>query len=75
MPLFEYECRGCGKPFEALVSARVSEPVRCPACDCADVSRLMGLPVAKVVEGSSSSATNCRGDGPPCGASWCGRKT
>ncbi|MCE9565921.1 MAG: zinc ribbon domain-containing protein [Planctomycetes bacterium] len=72
MPLFEYECRGCNRQFEALVSARVTEPVHCPFCESAKVERLIGLPTAKVVEGQP--ATNCRGDAPPCGAPWCGRK-
>jgi len=71
MPLFEYECRGCGRPFEALVSARFTEAIKCPACDSADVARQIGLPTAKVVAGL---ATNCRGDGSPCGAPRCGRK-
>ncbi|MBA4188294.1 MAG: hypothetical protein C0467_09840 [Planctomycetaceae bacterium] len=72
MPLFEYECRDCARPFEALVSAKSTETVRCPACESVDVARLIGLPTAKVVDGQP--ATNCRGDGPPCGTSWCGRK-
>jgi len=74
MPLFEYQCRPCGRSFEALVSARSDAPVRCPACGGQEIERLIGLPaVGKVADGQP--ATNCRGDGPPCGAPWCGRKT
>jgi len=76
MPLYEYNCRACGRPFEALVTARTAsaaEAVRCPHCDSSELDRLIGLPApGKVVEGQP--ATNCRGDGPPCGAPWCGRK-
>jgi hypothetical protein len=41
------------------------------------VDRLIALPAAGPSSGPSPSspATNCRGDGPPCGAPWCGRKT
>lgn len=74
MPLFEYQCRACGRPFEVLVSPRSAAPVRCPACDGEEIDRLIGLPAAgKAAE--DQPATNCRGDGPPCGAPWCGRKT
>jgi len=73
MPLYEYNCRACGRPFEVLVSARsAAEPVRCPECVSPEVDRLIGLPAAKVVD--AAPATNCRGEGPPCGAPWCGRK-
>ena len=72
MPLFEYECQACHEAFEALVTTKSAETVRCPKCDSTNVSKLLGLPTAKVVEGGT--LTNCRGDGPPCGALGCGRK-
>lgn len=73
MPLFEYRCRACDRPFEVLVTTRTTDGVRCPECASAAVERLIGLPAAgKVAE--AGPATNCRGDGPPCGAPRCGRK-
>jgi len=72
MPLYEYNCRKCEESFEVLVTARATEEVRCPKCDGTDLDRLFGLPArGRVVE--SATATNCRGDGPPCGAPGCGR--
>ena len=72
MPLYEYTCRNCERDFEALVSARGGDEVRCPKCDGAELDRHFGLPArGRVVE---SAATNCRGDGPPCGAPGCGRQ-
>ena len=72
MPLFEYRCRECAREFETLVTARTAESVRCPACLSSAVERLIPLPATgRVVEGSAP--TNCTGDGPPCGKSWCGR--
>jgi putative FmdB family regulatory protein len=74
MPLYEYSCRACEKDFEMLVSSREADAVRCPTCDGADVSRLFALPArGRVAESVPSGATNCRGDGPPCGAPRCGR--
>jgi putative FmdB family regulatory protein len=74
MPLFEYTCRKCAHTFEALVTAgKRGEPERCPSCDGTELERMIGLPApGRVTEGAP--ATNCRGDGPPCGAPWCGRK-
>lgn len=73
MPLFEYHCRTCDKSFETLVTSRTADGVRCPTCDGKDVERLIALPAAGRVS-ESTPATNCRGDGPPCGAPWCGRQ-
>jgi putative FmdB family regulatory protein len=73
MPLYEYTCRKCEHSFEALVTARGTAAVKCPKCESAELDQLIGLPApGRVVDGQP--ATNCRGDGPPCGAPWCGRK-
>lgn len=73
MPLYEYSCRKCEHTFEALVTARSAKTVACPKCESAELDQLVGLPAAGRV--SDAPATNCRGDGSPCGAPWCGRKT
>jgi putative FmdB family regulatory protein len=73
MPLHEYTCRKCDHAFEALVSSRTAAAVACPKCQSEELDQLIGLPApGRVAEGAP--ATNCRGDGPPCGAPWCGRK-
>ena len=41
MPIFEYQCNACCNTFEQLVFASDSEPPSCPACNCADVRKLM----------------------------------
>jgi putative FmdB family regulatory protein len=74
MPLYEYTCRACAHTFEALVSTRVQVAVTCPKCEGAELDQLVGLPSPGRVTDASEQATNCRGDGPPCGAPWCGRK-
>jgi len=40
MPIYEYECEGCGKRFEELVAAD-AEPVPCPSCGSARTRRLL----------------------------------
>lgn len=73
MPILEYNCRDCGCSFEILVTGKATPEVQCPDCSSTGVDRLIGLPgPGRVVD--EKPATNCRGDGPPCGAPWCGRK-
>ena len=73
MPLYPYTCDDCGAEFEALVPRATAEPADgCPTCAGANVTRGLSLP-AKATTVAVGPATNCRGDGPPCGASWCGR--
>jgi len=41
MPLFEYECRGCGKQFEFLM--REGGSPSCPACHGVDLQKLLSV--------------------------------
>jgi putative FmdB family regulatory protein len=63
MPLFEYECRGCGRRFEHLT--RAGETPSCPSCEGADLQKL--LSVFAVGGGSGETAFEM----PSSGA--CGR--
>ena len=45
MPIFEYQCRGCGHQFEALV--RKSDTPACPSCSGTDLEKLLSLPALK----------------------------
>jgi len=38
MPIYEFECEGCGARFEELAAA--GEPVACPECGAASARRL-----------------------------------
>ncbi len=42
MPLFEYECRGCGAHFEFLVRGSGDTP-SCPACHGVDLQKLLSV--------------------------------
>jgi putative FmdB family regulatory protein len=72
MPLYEYSCRKCEHTFEVVVASRLTDEVQCPSCESRDLDRLIGLPARGI---TVDSTTNCQGNGPPCGAPWCGRKT
>ncbi len=70
MPLFTYQCISCDSSFETLVlNQKEAEQVACPKCDGKDLVKAFSLPSAYNAE----PQTNCRGDGPPCGSSMCGR--
>jgi putative FmdB family regulatory protein len=71
MPLYPYSCDACGHTFEKVVPANgTAVDVACPECESTEVVRGFGLPA---VGQAKPAATNCRGDGPPCGAAGCGR--
>ena len=73
MPLYPYTCNDCATEFEALVTKMTGEPkVECPSCGRTSVTRGLGVPAR--VAATISPPTNCRGDGPPCGAFGCGRR-
>jgi putative FmdB family regulatory protein len=42
MPLFDFECLGCGKTNELFTMAR--EVPRCPECGSVELKKLMGAP-------------------------------
>ena len=39
MPIYDYQCRACGKEFEAVV--RTGDTPECPACRGRDLERLL----------------------------------
>ncbi len=41
MPIYEYECRRCGKIFELLVYGPDRKTVSCPGCSGGSVARVM----------------------------------
>jgi putative FmdB family regulatory protein len=63
MPLFEYECRGCGRHFEYLT--REGREPSCPACSGVDLQKLLSV---FAVSGGSGEKS---GGAMPAGA--CGR--
>jgi putative FmdB family regulatory protein len=39
MPLFEYQCKSCGRRFEKLVFGASTPSIACPACDSREVEK------------------------------------
>ncbi|MDY0059164.1 MAG: zinc ribbon domain-containing protein [Myxococcota bacterium] len=76
MPVYEYECAGCGATFEKLV--RLSQPpvIRCPTCQGEQVRRLLsvcgftgqGLQTRTASGGSSCGSCTSHS----CGSCHCG---
>lgn len=52
MPLYEFECRDCGRRFEALV--RDATPPCCPGCEGQALNRMLS---AFAVSSASTRAT------------------
>ena len=68
MPIFEYECKKCGKEFEVLVFSR-DEKIECEFCGSKSVKKLMSAVGMKSGEKftSSSSTPSCHS----CSSSSC----
>lgn len=75
MPLYEYRCARCERPFERYARTFNDRP-DCPSCGATDVTRLLSTFAVSTGSGSRSAAEpspgGC-GEGPPCGAAQCGR--
>ncbi|HEX9618125.1 MAG TPA: zinc ribbon domain-containing protein [Anaerolineales bacterium] len=57
MPIFEFICQECGRPFEELVrSAGVVAEVVCPDCGSPQVKKKISTFAARVVGTSSGGA-------------------
>ena len=57
MPLYEYRCMSCGRPFEKRVTFEESKklPV-CPVCQSKDTQKLLSLFASKAAAGSSAGS-------------------
>ena len=69
MPLFEYACRGCGRQFEAFVTA--SRAATCPACQGADLQKLHSSPGMVGTGGrrEAEAFSGCKSQGGQCACS------
>lgn len=65
MPLFEFVCTECERPFEELVrsSTAVSEVI-CPACGSAQVKKKLSTFASKVAGGYASSFSSAAACSP-----------
>ncbi len=73
MPLFEYECRGCGHHFEFLT--REGQEPACPACDGRTLQKLLSVFAVNTAGGGKAAdrlpASPCGMCGDPRGPGAC----
>ncbi|MGH7162542.1 MAG: FmdB family zinc ribbon protein [Planctomycetota bacterium] len=62
MPLYEYDCRKCGKRSEHLAGGPRERP-RCPHCGARRLARLFSVFAATSAKGGDAP--------PPCGQGAC----
>jgi len=66
MPLYEYECPGCGKRLEVLQKVgEDGKSLSCPECGLTGLRRLLSVAAVQVASGAGPAA------GPGCGAGGC----
>ncbi|MHC4399179.1 MAG: FmdB family zinc ribbon protein [Planctomycetota bacterium] len=72
MPIYEFVCRECGHPFEALV--RGDEKPSCPSCGRKRLAKQLSVPAAHVA-GANESMCPGKAQGacsmPGCGGGQC----
>ncbi len=69
MPMYEYLCKECDHAFEMLVQGE--EHVECPECRSAQVEKMLSVPAAPRVSGTTALSRNCDPQLPPCGPGCC----
>jgi putative FmdB family regulatory protein len=62
MPIYEFECSGCGHRFDRLQKLSDPDPSVCPACDVAEVKRRLSAPSFRLA-GSGWYETDFKKDG------------
>ncbi len=76
MPLYEYKCTDCGRPFELLVgSPSLADSVVCRHCGSGSVRRLVSTFAARSGSDSSIAAMEritAKGGGGGCCGGSCG---
>ena len=58
MPIYEYACQDCGQVFEKFFRSihRIPGEVECPACQGAEVQRLVSAPIVRTTGMDKGSA-------------------
>ncbi len=63
MPLYEFDCAGCGEPFEKLVrSSQPASEIVCPTCGSAHVTRRLSTFAVRGAArgaGAASAGASC----------------
>lgn len=62
MPIYEFECSGCGHRFDHLQKLSDADPTICPACAAAKLHRRVSAPAFRLA-GSGWYETDFKKDG------------
>ncbi len=62
MPIYEFECSGCGHRFDRLQKLSDADPTVCPACAAAKLHRRVSAPTFRLA-GSGWYETDFKKDG------------
>ncbi|WP_158752562.1 zinc ribbon domain-containing protein [Dyella sp. S184] len=62
MPIYEFECSGCGHRFDRLQKLSDTDPSICPACDAPQLRRRVSAPSFRLA-GSGWYETDFKKDG------------
>ncbi|KRE88708.1 transcriptional regulator [Frateuria sp. Soil773] len=62
MPIYEFECSGCGHRFDRLQKLSDPDPSACPSCAAASVQRRLSAPSFRLA-GSGWYETDFKKDG------------
>ena len=65
MPIYEYECQGCGTRFETIVT-RSSEPA-CPSCRGTNLEKLLSTFAVGSGDGTRKTSSDTAGACGTCG--------
>ena len=74
MPIYEYKCDACHKPFEHFArSMSNTAPVKCPACGSAKTARALSVFAVNGASASSPSSSPTTGGHVHSGSCGCGK--
>ena len=62
MPIYEYQCKGCGNSFEVLQGINETPELSCRKCDGGSIERVLS-PGAFIFKGSGFYATDYKNKG------------
>jgi putative FmdB family regulatory protein len=65
MPIYEFDCQDCGKPFETLVIGFSTDGVRCPECQGKNVKKKIS---SFAVKGATIGAPSFSSNSASCAA-------
>lgn len=67
MPMFEFQCKECGKDSELLVRSADWQGERCPSCGSTRLTKKLSIFAAPTHEGAMSDLPACSGNPSACG--------